>query len=221
MGKDDARSAGVDDIQFFSDVDMKYNGKESHVTGTYPAWYFDQQLADQKEELAQRTRRRAPDEIMSGDVDPEYTAETKQLEARIKEIEQARPRLNGPQKNFLMKASSELSTEISASMFTYDSMHTGEASAHEELKRQIEPCIPIDKRLATSLNLKSFRGGRVSRDDATIALQIINKSLGEESSAENLRPRLMTYRTQRITPFTGNPEMENQIGREAAPTATA
>jgi hypothetical protein len=220
MAKEDLRAAGVEDIQFFTDVDKKWDKGDSTITATYPGWYFDQQLAEKKEEYRQRTRKPADDEIVS-DVDPEYLNETRALATKIKALEEARPKLNGAQTTFLKKAVSELECGISESMFSYDDMHFGEASAHEELKRQLNPCIKIDKRLATSLNLKSYKGGMVSRDDATIATQIMNKALGETSNIERLRRKDLTCRTRRVTPFTGDGEfMETPDGRESASTAT-
>jgi len=182
MAKEDLRAAGVEDIQFFTDVDKKWDKGDSTITATYPGWYFDQQLAEKKEEYRQRTRKPADDEIVS-DADPEYLNETRALATKIKALEEARPKLNGAQTTFLKKAVSELECGISESMFSYDDMHFGEASAHEELKRQLNPCIKIDKRLATSLNLKSYKGGMVSRDDATIATQIMNKALERRATS--------------------------------------
>lgn len=219
----DARSSGVEDIQFFSDVDKKFEKKQEHLTASYPGWYFDQQLAEKKEELAQRKRKRASDEI--GEIDPEYRAETKALETKIKEIEESKPKLNGAQTNFLKRAVSELEGNISSSMFDYDSMMTGEASPHSELERQMNPCIPIDGRLARALYMKPVKG-KVSRDDATRAMQICNKLLGENSNSERLRPRGTTCRTQRITPFTGFDDslepiaMGQENGREATTQTT-
>ena len=221
----DARSAGVDDIQFFSDADMKWDKGSATLKSTYPSWYFEAQLDDKKEELRQRTRKPAPDEV-TGDIDPEYIQKTQHLADTIKTVESAKPKLNGAQKTFLSKSVRGLEDNIAQSMFSYDDMHTGEASAHEELKRQINPCIPIDKRLADLCNLKSFKKGMVSRDDATIAMQIINKALGEPTNSEGLRRRNMTCRTQRVEPFTGNEfptfgeMMELPNGRESASPAT-
>jgi hypothetical protein len=222
----DARSAGIEDIQFFTDVDKKFEKKQEILTSTYPAWYFDQQLAAQKEELKQRKRRPADDEIVPSG--PEYAAETRLLEAKVKEVEASRPKLNGPQKNFLTREVANLEAGIKETLFTYDDMQTGEASAHEELKRQMNPCVKIDKRLASMLNLKSYKGGMVSRDDATIATQICNKLLGENTNCEKLRPKSMTCRTRKVAPFTGDEDspsfgemMELQDGREPATPAVA
>ena len=201
----DARAAGVEDIQFFSDVDMKWDKGQASLKSTYPSWYFEAQLDDKKEELRQRTRKPAADEV-PGDIDPEYIQQTQALKETISSVESSKPKLNGAQKTFLKKAVGTLENDIAQSMFSYDDMHTGEASAHEELKRQINPCIPIDKRVAELCNLKSFKKGLVSRDDATIAMQIINKSLGEPTNSERLRRRNLTCRTQRVEAFTGNAE---------------
>lgn len=227
MSEKDARFSGVDDIQFFSDVDKKWDKGTATITSTYPAWFFKNQLDAQKAELETRTRkkRNEPDVIYTDQtVDPEYIAETKALQSRVKEIEESRPKLNGAQKNFLTKSVSELDGNIQASLFAYDDMHTGAASAHSELDRQLKPCIPIDKRLATSLNLKSYKGGKVSRDDASIASQIIHAAMDDEHSIEGMRPKNMTFRTQRITPFTGNnqPIVEVDLnGREATAPSVA
>ena len=222
--RDEKIAQTVDDIQFFSDVDKKYEKTKATLTASYPAWYFDQQLADKKEELASRTRKRDPDEIV--DIDPEYLAETKALSSRIKEIEASRPKLNGAQQNYLKKVTSDLESNIAASMFPYDDMHTGAASPHEELKRQTMPCIPIDKRLAASLGIETKRG-MASRDDATRAMQICNKLMGEDSNAEKLRRKVQTCRTSRVTPFIGDGDgpsfgemMEVSVGRETATEAT-
>jgi len=229
--KEDGRSAGVDDIQFFSDVDMKWDKGESRITATYPAWYFKTQFEAEKEEVRRRNAKqpRVDGVVYSNDAEiaPEYIDETRKMQARVKEVEESKPKLNGAQKNFLTRSVSEIDSQIQSSMFTYDDMNTGVASAHAELDRQLKPCITIDKRLADQLNLKSFKGGKVSRDDATIASQIIHSAMDDEHSVEGMRPRNLTFRTQRVTPFTGNVSaneveiMEIQDGREAATSATA
>ena len=219
----DMRSQGIDDIRFFSDVDMKFDRKNKTGTlnASYPSWYFGIQLEEQKEELVQRKRELASNNEVEL-ILPEYREHTRQLEERIKEVEESRPKLNGVQRQYLARSVKQLETNIRESMFCYDDMHTGEASPHEEAKRQSESCIPIDKKLASLFFVKP-KGGKVGRDDAVRIGQIVNKALDMDSNMEKLRPRSMTVRTHRVEPFTGfeEPKMTENIddGREAVTQA--
>ena len=172
----------TDSLEFFSKVDKD---KDGNVGSPFPAWYFDSKVDSMKETIQQRERA-----LERGDIPPDYIYQTREDLKRDKErldsIESSKPRLSDTQSDSLGKAYKNLSEGISESMFTRDDMQRGFADAHEEARRMVKPCIKVNPELARKCGIDT-KDGMVSRNDASVILKIVGKSLGEETNVERLR----------------------------------
>lgn len=180
--------------EFFGDVDKDFRG---NVRSEYPAWYFESQVEIIKEERASQIRR-----IERGEIPPDHIPYAKQeiaqLDERVRSIEKSKPDLTAAEKENLHKCYIELAESISESMFTRSEMMMGTASANEEARRMVSPCVGLSPKLralAKAMNVKMDQGGKVSRNGAIKTWKIIAKLIGEGSNVEALRRDKATVAT--------------------------
>jgi hypothetical protein len=108
---------------------------------------------------------------------------------RLKEIDEAVPKYTDQEKDLLAREHKNLGAEIRDSMFSYDDMNKGFASAHEEAHRMKDPIIKLNRaqlEIAKACEIP-VQHGMVCRDDAARMYKIIGKRLGENTNIEALR----------------------------------
>lgn len=182
MAIDKASDSG--EIVFFGEVDRHPKGG---FTSEYPAWYFDRQQEELKEEIS-RDERSIEMGLVSPPNVPEVRTRIKMAKERLHEIESSKPKFTAKQKDELAGAYSEMSNQLREMLPSRSDMMKGVADAHDELRRNTEPCIKIsDPRLAAACGIPVTRGGMVTRDGLAKVWKITGKALGEASNVERLR----------------------------------
>ena len=171
--------AQKDEIVFFGEVDRHPKGGFS---SDYPAWYYENQLGDMREELK---GKEGALNLRLGD-NAELSFQVNQLKTRIKDIEQSNKKLTSAQENRLSKYVKDVGEELRESMPPLSDMKRGLADAHQEVKKMTTPCIKVPKELADAAGIRLHRG-MATRDAASKAWKIGRKKLGEESNTERLR----------------------------------
>lgn len=172
-------------MKFYGKVDKNEKGTNS---SEYPAWYMETHLDDYKESMDRRERA-----IQKGDIPvdsiPYERQELAKEKARYDAIMNSKPKIGDKEKDFLNKNYKDISTKISASMFTRSDMMFGTASAHEEAKRMVEPCIELTKEqleLAQDIEIKVVNG-MTSRNGASKLFKLIGKLVDRPTNIEWLR----------------------------------
>ena len=168
-----------DDIVFFGEVDRHPKGGYS---SEYPAWYFENQLNDLREEL--RGKEHALQLKLGNNA--ELAFQVRQIKDRIRDIEASNKTLSSTQKDRLSRYVSEVGEQLKDNMPPLSDMKRGLADAHSELKKMTTPCIKVPKELADAAGIRLHRG-MATRDAAAKAWKIGRKKLGEESNTERLR----------------------------------
>lgn len=191
-------SEGIEDVQFFGDVDRNKHGE---IGSEMPAWAMDKPLGDLKEEArqleGQLERHEIPEIHRPGKLD-----RLKKVKQKIDDVEKSRPKLSGQQKDVIAKivGSSDhdrgsIGDKIRESMFTRSEMGYGVSAGirpEDELRRQGAPCIqlsPEEKTIAKAMGLERHidKHGKVSRNVAQKIYSIGRHSLGETADPELLR----------------------------------
>jgi hypothetical protein len=175
----DTKSAKKDEIVFFGEVDRHPKGGFS---SEYPAWYFENQLNDLKEELK---GKEGALQLRLGD-NAELAFQVGQLKTRIKDIESSNKKLTSAQTDRLSKYVNEVGEQLRDHMPPLSDMKRGLADAHVEVKKMTTPCIKVPKELADAAGIRLHRG-MATRDAASKAWKIGRRKLGEESNTERLR----------------------------------
>ena len=180
--------------EFFGDIDKDHRGR---IKSEYPAWYFESQVDLLQEERGSQERR-----LQRGEIPQEHQPYARQeianIEERIKQIENSKPTVNDAEKGKLTKLYYELAEKISDSMFTRSEMMLGTASANEEARRMVKPCValsPALRSLGATLGVQVAQGGKVSRNGAIKMWKILAKLIGEGSNVEALRKDKATVMT--------------------------
>jgi len=199
------KTAGADKISFFGAVDRKDGHKDGAVMSSYPAWFFNRHIDDLKESIASDERMMERGQVPV-QAQPTHIADIKQRKERLDKIMESQPSLNVGQRAHLERVHRELESRIVDARFTYDEMRYGSASAHDEMMRQKMPCIKMEPDIVQSLNLKANSDNLVSRDEAEKAWKIIGRRLERQSNTGVLEQRKTTCRTEKVEPFTGEPE---------------
>lgn len=174
-------------MKIFGDVDKTKDGK---IKSEYPAWY----LETQKEELEESVNHRRS--ILDQDLVPpsERNIQKQRLaqeEKRLNEINEATPKLSGPELDEVTKVRKDMGTQIKDAMYSRSDMDRGTADAHEEARRISTPVIEIKSKAQAefleSCGVKLGGRTKVSRREAEKAWKIAGKLLGEPTNTETLR----------------------------------
>lgn len=171
--------------QFYGDVDKNRKG---HNVSEYPAWYYETHMEDLQDSISSREGRLKRGEVPIDSV-PYEKQELSKEKARLEEIERSKPKLSIGERQKLVKYYRLLSDEIQRALFTRSDMIRGVASAHEEARRMVKPCIPLDKEiqgLAESCHVPVTKG-KVSRNGAAKIFKLIGKLIDEPTNIEYLR----------------------------------
>lgn len=177
----------LDEINFFGSMDRKGKTKDGAITSEYPAFYFNVQLDDLKEETERQERQIELGLVPPSEL-PYVKAEVARNKDRMNEIEQSYPKLSDKEKDAVYATYKDLGEKISDSMFTRTDMKKGLVDAHEEARRMSEPIIPIKGQEKFFHNMGiTAKQGKVSRNDAAKAYKIMGRFLGENTVIERLR----------------------------------
>lgn len=172
-------------IHFFGKEDRN---KDGIVGSQVPGWAMESQLEELRRGIENKEARIARHLVPEDQVN--YVREEVSREKkRMAEIETSRPNLTSEEKDRVFKAYKDISKDIKDSMFKYDDMMTGAASAREEARRMSEPIIKVDPDIAKACEVHMDTNGMVSRNDAQKIFKIVGAYLGEERNAEKLRRR--------------------------------
>lgn len=181
MATEKASDSG--EIVFFGEVDRHPRGG---LTSEYPAWYFDRQQEELKEEIS-RDERSIELGLVSPPNVPEVRTRIKLAKERLHEIESSKPKFTSKQKDELAGAYKEMSDRLSEALPSRSDVMKGIADAHEEMRKNTEPCIKVpDARLAAACGIPVVKG-MVTRDGLAKMWKITGKALGEQSNVERLR----------------------------------
>jgi len=181
---------GIEDVEFFGTADKRINPEtgEKQIMSEYPVWYFENQITDVKNQIKKMEFQLERGEIPNLGL-AAHKAELSKLRDIDRKIEESTPVISNAAKDDIAKVHKSLGKKISESMFTRSEEMKGLPDAHEEYKRQFEPCIELDDKMiliARKLNIKP-RGNKVSRNEASRIWKILSRSLGENSDTEYLR----------------------------------
>ena len=178
-------------VTFFGAVDRKIDpttGKEK-ISSEYPAYTFPQQIENAREDIAQKKRA-----LQTGAVDRESEGEYRLIiereEKRLDDIERSRPKLSDSDKDNLASAYKDLTKGIAGTMPTYYDIHRNFVNAHEEHRRNSNPCIKVNGKtaeLAEHNGIKVSKDGEMSRKEASRLAKIIGHNIGENTNMERLR----------------------------------
>ncbi len=177
-------------INFFGKVDRNDKG---NINSPYPAWYFDNSIAELQNTIKEKQDRLARHEVPYEN-EPEVREQLRKEQERLDLILSSKPELSDKESNMLYKTYKRLSELISDSLFTRSEMLQGTADAHKERIRQKAPSIPCPELLAQAMGLR-WSGGAIGRDDAVRAWQIIGKLLGLPTNSEHLRKDRATVKS--------------------------
>lgn len=180
----------MDGITFFGEVDRKKEivGDKvvSRITSTFPAWYLDRNIQEMENEINMREGMLSRGETPPEEV-PYAKEEIAKLTKRRNEIVGSKPRIEGKDKDDMVKAWKETGDNIREAMFTYDQMERGTADAHKEAERMSTPCVKLPSTLAKLTGIELDRKGLVTRTEAERAWKIGAKFLDESTNVEELR----------------------------------
>jgi hypothetical protein len=173
-------------IKWFGEVDLNQHRK---IAVDYPAWYFDVQVDQLKNEISER-QRNIDLGIYSGKDLIKQREILKNRKGRLEAIESSKPKLEGKDKDAVVQVHKDIGERIKESMFTYDEMWKQSQDAHYEADRMVKPSIEI--RSQVEADFCKQRGikvvnGKVSRNDASLMYKIFGKSIGENTDVELLR----------------------------------
>ncbi len=150
------------------------------------------QLDDLREGIASKERA-----IARGDIDPASLPQMKQdIEKETERLEQildSKPIISDKEKDELKKVHKSLGMLIGDSMFSRDDMRNGRADAHEEDRRNRQPCIKISGEMAElCINngikpTETKNGIELSRNDASRLWKMAGHTIGEPTNTEYLR----------------------------------
>jgi hypothetical protein len=200
------------DIQFYGEVDKDRRGNR---TSEYPAWYLENHMEDLQDSISSREGRLKRGEIPIDNV-PYEKQELAKEKKLLDDIERSKPKVSIGERQKLVKFYRELSDEIQRSMFTHTDMQRGIASAHEEARRMVKPCIPINKdlaKLAHDCGIKVEKG-KVSRNGAAKIFKLVGKLIDEPTNIEVLR---LDEATQGRNSYTVVPENIAETKRPGRP----
>ena len=180
----------LEDVEFFGEADKKIDPEtgQKRIVSEYPCWYFDTQIEEVKHQIDRLEFQLDNSELPERGIGP-AKRELKKLKEMKERIDASTPEISNATKDELDKTRKELGKKIQEQMFTRSDEQKGIADAHEEYKRQSQPCIELSSNemmLARKLNIRT-QGNKVSRNDASRIWKIISKSLGENSDTEMLR----------------------------------
>jgi len=187
----------VGKIQFFGTPDRNVRGE---ISSSIPAWMLRQHVEELEEDVARQSRALEFNRLPAENI-PYAREELRALKARLKEIQDSRPKLVGAQKDAVAKVRGELAEQIRATMPTLRDDRNGFVRPHDEYRRLKERHIKIDPKMAESLGIEA-KGGKITGDQANRAYSILSAALNENGSTENLRRDFgqSAYRTE--DPFT-------------------
>jgi hypothetical protein len=181
---------GLEEVEFFGESDKKIDPEtgEKRIVSEYPCWYFDTQIEEVNHQIERIKFNLENSELPERGIGP-AKRELKKLEAMKERIDESTPQITNATKDELDKTRKELGKKIQEQMFTRSDEQKGIADAHDEYRRQSQPCIELSSNemtLARKLNIRT-QGNKVSRNDASRIWKIISKSIGENSDTEMLR----------------------------------
>jgi hypothetical protein len=175
-----------DEVQVFGKVDRN---KDGNVRSEYPAYYNEEQIDELKNNINQK--QIALERGYHNTDDKNVAAETiRNLKKRLDEIEESRPDLTDIQSDRMVKIRKTLGGKIADSMPKRSAMEKGTPDAHEEARREQNPCIKIDGEeisFVKACDVLISHDGKVSRNGASKAWKICSRILGENSDTEELR----------------------------------
>lgn len=178
-------------MELFGKIDRDYKGK---LKGSYPAYYFKQQIYELEEGI-RTTENRLKMDLIPPDSIPRAKADLHADKEKLREIKDSTPKLSQGERDRLWKCYKYLCMVIGESLFTRSQMHLGQADAHEEAKRMVNPCIKLEGdlvSLANECNCKVTKNLLVCRNDAARIFKIIGCLLGESTNIEVLRKDNLT-----------------------------
>lgn len=162
---------------FYGDVD-----KGSQM----PGWYFEEHQRQLDETIKQKENALRNDFVPASEKH-EFKENLERDRERLAKIQNSKPKFNDKEKDELAGLVEEVGVVIGESLFKRSDMEKGIADAHEEVKRQLDPSIKIDGRLAEMAGITLDKKGFCSRNDATKAWKLGRKILEENSNVEVLR----------------------------------
>ena len=173
-------------IQLFGGIDRAKDGK---ITSEYPAYTFPQQIDNLKEEIGMKSRL-----LQSGSVDRESEGEYRILldrdAKRLEEIENSKPKLTEVEKDICAKSYDDLSKGIKENMPTHNDIYRNFVNAHEENRKNSNPCIKVSGKTAEIADANGIRvtsGGEMSRKDASKLYKILGHITNQNTNVERLR----------------------------------
>lgn len=172
--------------KYFGEADRDAKGK---IGSSYPAWYFETQKEELEESVAKK-RRALDGGMVSPENLPFQLQELKQEEAKLKEIQDAKPVLKDVELDKVVKTRKELGESIGETLFTHDEMTTGKASPQEEQRRMTDRIIKVSSdgmAHACKDCGVTIQNGHITRNEAAKVWKIMGKLLGESSNIEDLR----------------------------------
>jgi len=178
----------MDDIKFFSEVDMTKVGDKKIIGSKYPSWYFDYILEDLEDSIRMDERALENRSLTSRDKMIIHERLKRNAEKR-EAILEGKPKLSVQDENRLKKTMESIGKKITQKMFTRSQMMKGLASPNEEYKRAVITNIELDEdemKLAKACNIR-VHDGKVSRTRAEEMWKICRKYFGEPSNSEWLR----------------------------------
>lgn len=151
-----------------------------------PGWYFDEHQRHLEETIAQKETALEKDYVPAGEKG-EFKEGLARDKERLHKIQESKPKFTEKEKDELAAMIKATGGVISESMFSRSDMEKGTANAHDEVKRQLDPCVKIDPKLAAMAGITLDKKGYCSRNDATKAWKLGTKILEENPNVEVLR----------------------------------
>lgn len=189
-------------MRFFGEADRKDGLKTGPIRSEYPAWYHPVR-ADLLEEEVEKGEH----QIRSGVIDKlpnteEFRMEIERKRVLLDRIKADQPILTAKDKDRAANAYDLLSRQIRDLMPTYTDMHKGLANAHEENRKDTNPCVDVSGfvDIARECGVNLPKGAsKVSRKQATRMWKIVGAALNEHTNVEHLRvdERTGTFKPER------------------------
>lgn len=181
-------------MKIFGEVDKTKEGK---TKSEYPAWYYNQQKDDLEESV--RHKKSMLDQDLVPASERNITRERlKQESTRLDQIEASSPRFTEKEiddVNKMVKTSGgvnsgTLSIKIADLMYRRSELERGTTDAHEEARRNINPCVKLDEKeidFAKACEIPISPEGKVTLKGASKMWKIGRRIVGDISNTEVLR----------------------------------
>lgn len=183
-------NADLENIRFFAQCDTSFDKAGKKIIGSAMPAYCNEVEVDKLKNDIGKMERKLNSGTVASEARIKVEQDLKEMQSRLADIEESRPKLTGVLKEKMKKVYDELSKNIKDSMFSNDKLEQGRVDTYQEYKRQTHPCVDMPRGLAMALNVrpdgKRSAMMKVSRNEAGRCFQVLGHILNENIDTSEL-----------------------------------